>query len=124
MEIKVLEKGLDFAPIQNKINEPEPRSDFEEFLRRMRTNWDFRNEPTPFFSESPSFRSKSTWKPPLGHLNVEVFLSQLEKDIFTRSEKPLRYSNLSKEEWQALRSLAKDRNIVIKKADKGSCVVI
>ena len=27
-------------------------------------------------------------------------------------------------EWQAIRSLAEDRSIVIKKADKGSCVVI
>ena len=27
-EIKVLEKGLNFAPIQNKINEPELRTDF------------------------------------------------------------------------------------------------
>ena len=32
-EIKVLEKGLDYAPIQNKINEPELRSDFNEFGR-------------------------------------------------------------------------------------------
>ena len=31
IEIKVLEKGLDYAPIQNKINEPELRRDFEEF---------------------------------------------------------------------------------------------
>ena len=30
-EIQVLEKGLDFAPIQNKINEPELRRDFKEF---------------------------------------------------------------------------------------------
>ena len=29
-EIRILEKGLDFAPIQNKINEPELRSDFDE----------------------------------------------------------------------------------------------
>ena len=48
-----------------------------------------------------------------------VFLSQLQKEIFILSEKPLRYSNLSKEEWQAVRSLANDCNIVIKKADKG-----
>ena len=115
---------MDFAPIQNKINEPELRSDFEEFSRRMRTKRHFRNEPTPFFSGSPAFIPKSTWKPPLGHPNIEVFLSQLEKEIFTLSEKPLRYSNLSKEEWQVVRSLANDRNIVIKKADKGSCVVI
>ena len=49
-EIRILEKGLDFAPIQNKINEPELRTDFEEFCRRMRTKWHFRNEPTPEFN--------------------------------------------------------------------------
>ena len=37
LEIKVLEKGLDFAPIQRKINEPELKQDFEDFCRRMRT---------------------------------------------------------------------------------------
>ena len=36
----------------------------------------------------------------------------------------LGYSNFSKEEWQAMRALANDRSIVIKKADKGSCVVV
>ena len=30
-EIKFLKKGLDFAPMQRKINEPELRSDFENF---------------------------------------------------------------------------------------------
>ena len=34
-EIKILEKGLDFAPIQKTLNEPELRKDFEEFSRRM-----------------------------------------------------------------------------------------
>ena len=66
---------------------------------------------------------KVPWKAPLGHPNIEVSLGQLEKAIFTLSQKPLRYSNLSKEEWQPLCSLANDRNIVIKKADKGSRVV-
>ena len=31
---------------------------------------------------------------------------------------------MSREEWQAVRSLADDRSIVIKKADKGSRVVV
>ena len=35
-----------------------------------------------------------------------------------------RYSNLYKEEWRAIRLFADDRSIVIKKADKGSCVVV
>ena len=45
-EIRVLEKGLYFAPIQNKLNEPELRRDFKEFCRRMRLKWYFRNEST------------------------------------------------------------------------------
>lgn len=43
-EIRVLEKGLDCAPIQNKINELELRSDFEELRRGIRLKWYFRNE--------------------------------------------------------------------------------
>ena len=31
-EIKVIEKGLDYTPIQNKINESELRRDFEKTL--------------------------------------------------------------------------------------------
>ena len=49
-EIEILEKGLDFAPIQRKINEPELRSDFEEFCRRVRVKWHFGNEPSPDIS--------------------------------------------------------------------------
>ena len=90
----------------------------------MRTRWHFRNEPTPEFSETAVISLKSTWKPPMGHPNVEVFLSQIEQEIFKEVQSPLGYSNLSKEEWKAVRSLANDRNIVITKADKGSCVVI
>ena len=40
-EMKVLEKGLDFAFIQRKVNEPELRQDFEDFGRRMRIKWHF-----------------------------------------------------------------------------------
>ena len=36
----------------------------------------------------------------------------------------LGYSNFTSEEWKALRSLADDKQIVIKKTDKGYCVVI
>ena len=52
-EIKVLEKGFDYAPIQKKINKSERRKDFSEFCRSMRNKWYFRNEPTPQISEVP-----------------------------------------------------------------------
>ena len=60
----------------------------------------------------------------LDHPNIEFLLRQSEKEIFTLSQKPLRYSNLYEEEWQTVRYSANDRNTVIKKGDKGSCVVI
>ena len=79
---KFFEKGLDFAPIQNKINQPELRKDFEEFCRRMRSKWHFRNNISGNFSEKPAFTPKFKWKPPKCHPNLEVFLSQIEKKNF------------------------------------------
>ena len=63
----------------------------------------------------PAFRSNSSWKPLTGHPNLEVFLSCAEKELFEDIGTSLRYSNLSTEEWKAIRSLADDRSIVIKK---------
>ena len=81
-EIKVLEKDLDYAPIQKKINKLELRKDFSEFCRRIRSKWYFRNDPTPQFSEVPCFKTKSSWRHPNGHPALEIFLSKVEKDLF------------------------------------------
>ena len=61
-EISVLENGLDFAPIQKSLNEPELRKDFEEFSQKMQCKWHFCNELSESFSETPTFRPKSVWK--------------------------------------------------------------
>ena len=45
-EIRVLEKGLGFAPIPTRINESELKRDFNEFFRKMRCKRYFRNETT------------------------------------------------------------------------------
>ena len=65
-EIKAVEKGLDFAPTQQKISEPELKQDFNGFCRRSRLKWYFRDK-TQEFSETPAFAIKSTWNPPKGH---------------------------------------------------------
>ena len=62
------------------------------------------------------FSPKSSENPPQGHPNLEVFLSQVEIDLFSIADEPIRYSNLSKEEWIAIRSLADDKLIAIKKS--------
>ena len=72
VEIEVLEKGRDYAPIQRKINQPEIKKDLEDFCRRMRIKWHFRNEPTPPSNQNQSFKPKSSWKPPKIHPGVEL----------------------------------------------------
>ena len=84
----------------------------------MKIKWHFLNEPFSDFSDLPAFAPKSAWKPPKGHPNLEVFLSQVEYHLFKAIERPLGYSNFSKEGWDAIRSLADDRNIMIKRAVK------
>ena len=73
-ENKVLEKSLNFAPIQNKINELELRTDVNKFHESMRTKWYFKDEPTKEFSNIATFSPKSIWTPPNGHSNLEVYL--------------------------------------------------
>ena len=97
-EIKVLERGLGFVPTPNLINEADLRRDFEDFSRKMRCRWHFRNEPSDDFSNVPAFRPKSQWNPHTGHPCVELFLSRLEKELFSfLPGKPQSY-NLTKEE--------------------------
>ena len=90
----------------------------------MRPKLYFRNKSTSSFSKRPSFTPKSSWKPPEGNTSLELFLSHIEKELFEVCKSNLGYSNFPKEKWQCMRLLANDRSIVIKKADKGSCVVV
>ena len=55
---------------------------------------------------------------------MEVFLSSVEKELSSDEMNDSTQSNLSGDEWKALRNLADDGSIVIKGADKGSSGVI
>ena len=61
----------------------------------------------------------ASWSP-----SLEVYLSKIEKELFAALPGFTRKRNLTKGEWLAMRSLADDRSIIIKQADKGSCVVV
>ena len=120
---------MDFSPVQRSFNQPELRKDFEDFAKKMHIKciWNFRNEPSEHFYDTPAFRPKSSWKPPPGHPGFDLFLSQIEKYIFenlVKDSTPIN-SNMTKGEWDTLKGLVDDgRSIVIKKADKGSFVVV
>ena len=86
---------------------------------KMRIKWNFPNETSERFSDTPALRPKSSWKPPPGHPDLELFLSQIEKDILenlVKDSTPIN-SNMTKEEWDASKGIADDRSIVIKKVE-------
>ena len=76
-EIKVLEKGLAFSPTPSFINEADLQRDFDDFARRMRCKWYFRNESQDISSEFSTYKLKSTWNPPKDSPALELFLSNL-----------------------------------------------
>ena len=90
----------------------------------MRTKWFFRNEPTSQFSEIPAFFPSLPGKLQSVAPNREVFLNQLENEIFKLHFENVRHSNTSKEVWEGIRALADVHTVVIKKANNGSCVVV
>ena len=51
-------------------------------------------------------------------------MSRFEKELFSDDISESTQSNLSAEEWKALRVLPVDKTIVIERADKGSSVVV
>ena len=72
-EINILE-DLDYTYIKNKVNEAELRWDFDEFSCKMHLKWYFWNKTTENFSETSSFKCKSSCKPPQGNASLELFL--------------------------------------------------
>ena len=122
-EISVLEKGLGFVPTPNMTNEADLRRDFNDFRRKMRCKWYFKDELSEEFSEIPAFKPKFTWKPPASDPCVELVLSIMEHELFSFLPGKPQSHSLTKGEWQALKNLKEDRSMIIKPADKGSCVV-
>ena len=83
--------------------------------------WHYRNEEREI-TINP-FKKKSKFNPKRKDTAIEIYLSRLEEEIFSLNKK-LSYSNLTKEERQAIYSLIDDTSIIIKEVDKGSGIVV
>ena len=105
LEIKVLEKGLEFSPTPSSINEVDLCKDISDFSRKIRCKWFFINERQEKVSKTSVCNSKSTWNPPKGEPALDLFLSHTEKDILSILPGKATNYNLSKEEYLTMRSL-------------------
>ena len=78
-EISLLSKGLKFVPTANKIDRAKLKTELEEYGRKLRLMWHFRNDEKPFSYEK--FRPKSTFNPRNKDTVVETYLSSLEEKL-------------------------------------------
>ena len=121
-EISSLSKRLKFVPLPNKIDREKLKGDLEEYGRKLRLMWHFRNDKRTFTAEK--FRPKSSFNPRNKDATIETYLNCLEKRLIDTEIPFKRYKNLTKNERDDLYSLNDDLSIIIKGANKGSVVVV
>ena len=108
-------------PSANKIDRAKLKTELEEYGRKLRLMWHFRNDERSFAADR--FRPKSSFNSRNKGVIIETYLSCLEERLPDTEIPSKRFNNLTKEEREALYSLKDDCSIIIKGADKGSVVV-
>ena len=104
-QLKALELGLKFAPTPQNI--PDPTEFFEDFEQRC--SWTYRKV------------SGSLTLPAV----VKDRLTTMREKIKTTTQDTLDFStNISEELRRAIHQLRTNKNIIIREADKGSCIVL
>ena len=122
-QTKVISRGLKFIPV-NKPNTNKIRrqllQDFRHFERRMRLKYMFHRKR----KEVHPFHVKSNWNPPVQKsVALESFLEEVKMDLADiKIIKPKQ--NLSRNERKALNELKQNKEINLKKADKGNTTVV
>ena len=127
-ERDVLSKGLKFIPLQKSCNKFNIFQDCEKFFRSIRWMAVLGHPPKtqiePDDDEFTSLFKKSSHRdPPRNTPEVETFINRCKTSIQNLHFKP-QQSNLLTHELQALSSLQKRDDIVVKPADKGGAVVV
>ena len=121
-QIILISRGLKFIPTpmtgENLIR-CQLLTDFNQFARQMHLQYIYRgerNKPHPF-------HVKSNWTPPVQpSVGSETFLEEVKFEL-AGIELHRPKDNLSHNERRALRELPRDKNIVLKKTDKGTTTI-
>jgi hypothetical protein len=124
---KALEKGLTFCATPGRPDFSEIWIDFKEFHRKLELKKFFKDNPS---DEIPSiqqkFSPKSNWRPPIPNKTLETFYRAVKNDLIKQNMiyRKLCPDNLSIKDRQFLKNIRSNPEIIVKKADKGSAVVI
>ena len=127
-QARVLSKGLKFTPTPRR-NTTGMEKDIHKFMRKLRLTEYFANENDITFDEEtqPLIKSKGTFHPPPPPRNrnktLDIVVDYLNNQHFDNAATKSK-SDISKNEWEAIKSLKENDSIVIKEAGKGGAVVV
>ena len=93
-------------PSANKIDRAKLKRELEEYGRKLRLKWHFRNDEGTLAAEK--FRPKSSFNPRNKDAIIETYLSCLEERLLDIEIPSKRYNNLTKDQRDALYSLKDD----------------
>ena len=130
-QITLLRRGPSFCPNPKDINWLQVHDDLERFEARLRTavfflekNPEDSDDQAATPSHLPKVPGKRNWKPPVSkYPEIELFLSNVRKDLLDPNNVRTVKDNLSRGERIALKKL-KNSNTVIRIQDKGSRFVL
>ena len=145
-QVSALEKGLTFCPTPGPPNKAKIWTDFKEFHSRLCLKFHFYNDNQQFdhltdqeidlinftaenLEEETRKYIRILWIKVLGnptglHQSLEIFQRSFKTGLLNSKVKKIRKPNLTWEQTSSLRELSQNPEIVIKKADKGSAVVV
>ena len=118
-----LAKGIKFIPTPKpQLNKREIIQDFKEMTRKMTCKFLFGNKDDN--KQLHPFRINSGYKPPPCCNAIEAYTNHTLDELIKLPQNKKRKPNISKNELTALKELRNNNDIVIKKADKCSTIVI
>ena len=131
-DTSLLEKGITFAPTPGDADMAEIHIEVNKFLRRLLLKLHFHNPqaldgPPRNLTIPPGlvkFKKPSTWTPQINDPAVRTFVSNVNRSLSELNLKNRDRHNLTKNERESLAKLKTNKSIVIKKADKGSSIVV
>ena len=123
-QTSVLNKGLGFVHTPEQIQLDTILHSLSDFERRMLIQYYFATHPSK--QKLEPFRAKSRWIPPVSECeNIEKYLQKVENDLIKLYNNTKgNPDNLTHNEIKALSELRANKNIKIKRADKGGRIVL
>ena len=125
-QVEVLQKGLTFCPTPAAPDIVRLWDDLTDFTRRLRLKRHFHDiNTTDKEGVRNPFKNKSTWTPPEGTDHIlEAFVKTVKIETLLADYTKVNHPNLTKKQFQAIKQLSSNPEIVIKKSDKGSAVCV